>query len=87
MASKKEGEPDDATTDGELVAAMSSVEKTLFIFAFVILVASLAGASVFFSLENAGKKIPRTQSPKQPGVPDPLPAEPADPPPREQSYD
>jgi len=73
MASGKDGEPDDATTDGELVAAMSSAEKTLFIFAFVILVASLAGASVFFSLENAGKKIPETQV-KEP-VPEPPPPE------------
>lgn len=66
-----EGEQNDATTDGELVSAMTPVEKRLFIFAFVILVASIAAASVFFSLDDAGKKEAqkRSDSMKEPVTP------------------
>jgi|AGTN01.1.fsa_nt_gi hypothetical protein len=66
MTSEGEGEPNDATTDGELVAFFSPAERSVFIFAFVILVASIAGASIFFSLENAGKKDALKQSGKEP---------------------
>lgn len=79
MESEGEGEKNDATADGELVPAMSPVEKTVFIFAFVILVASVASASVFFSLENAGRKGAEKQSVKEPVAPPPPTAAPTEP--------
>jgi hypothetical protein len=77
-----EVDSNDATADGELVAVMSATEKSLFIFAFALLVAIIAGASVFYNLENAGKVEQKVVAPEKPVEPaQTAPAQPVSTPP------